>query len=394
MARRASKLAGIRVIPFLMSGALLLGTFFLQAQTPGTKSKTDKPASETAKTAGPKTNAKSPERLQQLLDDVKRARQLLQEKNFEEFAEEYLPIEELRSIRANTTVKDLALNLKKQGSASPQFQSLNLMLERAPTGTWEFFHDDSQVTMTFYLKDYQPKPKTKKPVETYPDAPGLGADLSKALDEAIKLLEAKDVQNFVIKVFPLSEVQPYVDEESEAQAEMAVVLRDNPEMVAAMLADLQALRNLKPKMESGDVATFELSLTIKPTEQLAPNASTKGNKEEPLPMSRQIRFQKVHDHWRFYDHRAEMSKVLSELDVNYDPDAPSTETMSWERFGKRWRLKPHSNSTNPPPPQPEVPARASEPTQRKAKSFPAKKAMPAGKGLPAAKALPAEKSGN
>ena len=367
MARLPQKFAGVRGVPILVCMLLLMGTFFLQAQTPAAKSKPVKPS------ASPKANAKSPERLQQLLDDVKRARQLLQEKSFEEFAEEYLPIEELRRIRSNTSIKQMASQLKSHEAASSKIQPLMLMLERAQTGTWEFSHDDSQVTMTFFLKDYQPKTKTQKTVATDPDAPGLGAELPHVFDEAIKLLEAKDYQNFVIKIFPLSEVQRYVAPKSEAEAELAVVLRDNPDMATAMLADLQALRKLKPKMDSGDGATFELPLTIKASEQVAPKTSPKGKPEEASATSRQIRFQKVRGHWRFYDHRAEMSKVISELDVNYDPDAPAPETISWERFGKHWRLKnqpgPSANIPQAPVEHPTgvpavVPAPALPPSDR------------------------------
>lgn len=269
-----------------------------------------------------KTHLEDP--AEQLRADVNEAISLLEKDDVAEFLELYAPLNSLERIRENSSVEEVA----SQEKEAIKEQMLPL-LRSFKEGEIEFLNDDKSKARI--------KPKADPAVAAEDlTAPELGladpaeekilayegfkGDVQAAIKEAASTLEAGDHEKFVENFFPSTELA--LATSAEGKETLKARLKEHPEMVLKMIADLKALAALTPEMGDGDTtATFHL------------NPDT--------PQARTIRFKKQGT-WRLADGakaiRTEMHKQSQQVLEPSELPKSREETIEWIRIRDHWRI--------------------------------------------------------
>jgi hypothetical protein len=151
---------------------------------------------------------------------------------------------------------------------------------------------------------------------------GLGDDLPSMLRQAAALLEDDKVQEFVEKVYPISELELlFID---PAMSNLMTRINQTS-MKAAMIRDLKAAAEAEAEIQSGIAA-----VTLAPL--------VKGDSE------RTFKFDLVEGNWRFTDQAAQERETIRELTVKLPESMKNGNdglTFIFERTNSdsEWRIK-------------------------------------------------------
>jgi hypothetical protein len=252
---------------------------------------------------------------------VSRAAQLLKDQKHEEFIEEYFPVDRLRAARAADPTNGVQRVAQSMQAAPQRVQKLIELLERCeslqpsvdrPRGEAVF------VLAPVLAAEDGEEPSAQNTAAGSP-ANGLGDDLSEVLKQAAELLRRKAHADFVTSMFPVKELDRIQLREG-GMDEILLVLEQQPQMVQAMLQDLEELQTLDPAKSEADLIEFELPPPVK---------------SEP---PRIVRFQLVGGNWRCFDNSSQMRAQIRQYAAGAAGPAPGETTIPWERIGQDWRL--------------------------------------------------------
>ncbi len=302
--------------------------------TPGSETPTD--GSETQPVADTGTTSKPMTAEQQVMAAVDDAVKRLEAGDVHGFLDHYLPIENLREIRNRSSLETVVAMLNRGGRESETLDRQLALLKRAQGQKPEF--NPGYYLATIELKPEDPGeeeagPKYVEPEVTDAALNGFGDDLNVVFQKAIASLKDNDVKTFVANLFPAGELRHPDAEKKLVMLESRV--KASPKMVEQMIADLEALSELTPKLEKdGAEAVYVLKgreRTLDPGQR----------NQFPYP-DRTIRLQKVEGSWRFYDNTTAIRKTiatqLTQPPVGNALGAESDHEIKLERFGDRWRL--------------------------------------------------------
>lgn len=287
---------------------------------------------------GPTGEAGSKDRLAALKSDAEQAVQQLEAGQVEEFIEEYFPVNELRAIREQTTVRHAARDPRLSKQLLKRLATLIALCSKARPvlsqgegiATFEVALVPEKASEIVKTPEVPKKPAVPAPL------PGFGSDLSASLSKAVELLIAKDMEGFVLGFFPLEEAQHL--KSSGELADLVYVIQENPQMARVMLQDLQAMQKATPVLtERNTIAEFKFKLKSGPLAANAPvNPQVSGSGTGDT--ERTLRLQLTDGHWRLFDFASPVRKQVNELVGKKADDTPEGIIVRWERFGSRWRL--------------------------------------------------------
>lgn len=271
--------------------------------------------------------------------DLDDAIQILEKGDFRAFFERYAPVEVLRRLRQQDLVDQAAAVMSKQPQTSQQLLAI-LKALRKQTPTFDKSRGLATIQFDTAANGVEEVPgELHLPLTEDVKLVGLGGDLKKVLAEASKLLAAGEIQTFVERIFPASELarlqQPGALQDLVTQIKGATDTtkppfaapafpgqpqgQEIPNLLQTLQADFQQLQNLKPTTEQKDkvqVAIFRI--------------------ESPDLPARVVKFQKVGADWRMFD---DVGRVTAELSrqSKLKPRSAVT-TVQMERIGGNWRF--------------------------------------------------------
>lgn len=315
-----------RVLPLVLSGVIGIVTLFSVAQISGQG------------TSKPKVNAtvaNEPD----LGADLDNAMKIIEQGDFRTFFERYAPVEVLRRLRQQDLLDQAAGILSKQPQTSQQLLAI-LKALRKQTPTFDKSRGLATIQFDSAANGVETVPgELHLPMTDDVKLAGLGGDLKKVLAEATRLLAAGEVQTFVERMFPASEVarlqEPGAIQDLVTQIKGATDTarppfsppafpgqpqgQETPSVLQTLQADFQLLQNLTPTTELKDkvqVATYRI--------------------ESPNQPVRVIKFQKIGADWRLFD---DAGRVTAELTRQSKLKPRSAVTaVQMERIGGNWRF--------------------------------------------------------
>ena len=322
----------------------------------------------TGQTKSKSAAARQPE----LATDLDNAIQILEQNDFRAFLEQYAPVDVLRRLRQQDLVERAAAMMSSKPQTKQQLLAiLKALRKQTPT----FDKSRGLATMQFDTLASGVEEiagELHVPVTDDVKLVGLGADLNKVMEEATRLLEAGDVQAFVERLFPASELarlqepgamqdlvqqfkvttgvptaprptalrpgglqpvgpqsvtpQPVGPRPGGLQAPLGPAIaqpvpqqnQDSPNFLQAFQADFKRLQTLTPELtDKGQVAVFRIE----------------SQNQQP---ARVIKFQKMGTDWRLFD---DAGRVIGELtrQSKLKPRSAVT-TVQMERIGGNWRF--------------------------------------------------------
>ena len=279
----------------------------------------------------PAEGAKTPEAQVRaaLADAIKR----LDDGDTRGFLEYYFPTEQLRQLRLANAVEQTADRLKQQPEI---LDGIRARLRKAAKATPKF--DRSQSVADFILTpepgDTPKPPEFKEPPVKDMKLVGFGNDLATVLSNAEKILEKKDLDEFVKNMFPAGELR-HPDADSR-RAALTQRLKENPKLLEQMAADIKAMQKLTPKLsEAKDVAEYRI-----------PGTTIEITKTQSVTTPERVfKLQLVEGSWRLPDNTTPARRVVA---LNLTKPLPAAgqfaaaaqEKITFERFGDQWRLAP------------------------------------------------------
>lgn len=276
-------------------------------------------AEDSPKTEKPGAVSQLSETQRQVLEaDLDRAIQLLKENQQVTFLNDYIPLEDLREMRGEK--KDLNEVARRMQSNKSAGAELIAHLQSARNGQFEG-NDDEVTIVPAPSPDDQPSESipVAQPLRNVTNIKGYGSDFPKALAAGIADLKAKKFEVFMGSMLPASEVgRLNQTDQMEATSSIFTLY---PELSTAMIADLEAVAKLNPKVD-GNVVKVTL-------EGDAPDLE-----------SREIRFQLTGGHWRFFDQALEMDDTVRPLLTDQAKfESMSQPILVMERVRDHWRIK-------------------------------------------------------
>lgn len=255
----------------------------------------------------------------QLKAELDDAVSLLEKGDVVTFVDRYMPVEVLKEIR---TQPEPIEEILKRVNADGQFQKEMLDKFRIMQKSQVTFLDEgkSLARLQMEYSDEElapPKLNVNNPGdEKIPVTAGFAGDINEAIGGAIAALEAKEYQTFIENMFPESEM--YLTTSDEKMQGLLLRLKEHPEMVERMLADLKTLQKLTPEMDSQQLtATFQL------------NDGTK--------QARTVRFQKFQT-WRFANTAKEFRTQIHQQTQQKLAVTKAQSNTEWIRIRDHWRL--------------------------------------------------------
>ncbi len=250
--------------------------------------------------------------------DLDDAISLLKSRNVALFMERYMPLDYLEEVREFTTIEQHAENVKVGGEFEKDWlRNLSAMKKAAV----EF--QDEEKSKAVIVADISPQetdgPKfsvANPAEEKIPETKGFPGDLKQVLGKAAETLEAGDHQKFVENLFPPAEL--HITQSKDAMEAMSQRLKEHPDMVKQMLADLKALQKLEPRYNADKtVATFQLN---------------PGTKKE-----RTVRFEKAGT-WRMANSARKIREDVYRQSRQPPIGIQDRLTAKWVRIREHWRL--------------------------------------------------------
>lgn len=287
------------------------------------------------KKGGPGGGVARNDRLAGLQSDIEVAARHLKDGKVEEFIEDFFPVDELRAIREQTTVRDAARDPRLSPELLKRLASVISLCAKAKP---ELSQGDGVATFEVVLvpekaTEISKAPEAFKKVIEVGPLPGFGSDLKTALGTAAQRLKEKDMEGFVLGFFPLQEAQHL--KSSGELADLLYVIQENPRMAAVMQQDLLAMQQAQPVLTENDtLAEFKLKVSTGPVTRNAP-----GSPAGTANGERTIRLQLTGGHWRMFDFVSPVRKQINELSAKSADDSPEPIVVRWERLGSRWRLR-------------------------------------------------------
>ena len=163
---------------------------------------------------------------------------------------------------------------------------------------------------------------------------GYGSRLTTVISSALGAVVKGDIKNLVANMFPASELRrPDAD---KRLARLVARFKNNKVVIRQMYDDLKDALHGKPTYEdSGNVAVFQI-----------PARTVRVGRSTAKVPARMIKFQKVENSWRFYDHSARIrSEIARQLTLkptvarsSSGRAIPVGRYVSLEKFGSSWRL--------------------------------------------------------
>ncbi|MCA9074255.1 MAG: hypothetical protein KDA93_04415 [Planctomycetaceae bacterium] len=244
---------------------------------------------------------------------------VLESQDYVTFLRDFAPVDKLREARTtNGGIEEAARRMHQESG------QIDVLLQRLKQcSTTVPMIDSAGGTAVFVLgSDDDPMPAENGPTSeasAEQPVPGLGRDIKQVLRGAIELLNKGEREEFVRKLFPASEVRRMIAEDSFGST--LVILDQHPEMVAAMISDLELMETLTPSKRSGESLEYELPPAVET--------------ESP----RVVQWELTDGHWRFIDNSQEVRKQILELAARVPSDSESPNEVRWERIGQQWRLQ-------------------------------------------------------
>ena len=252
---------------------------------------------------------------------LQRLRTVMEEKDYVEFVEWFAPVDDLRQIREQNAVQEVAASLNEWPHRAKMIAMLKHLEEQSPA------FDPSGGVAAYevdLLLGAEPDEGSDTPVVEpeeldVSDVPGIDGDLPVVLAEAAALLEDEKIEEFVEHMFPVEEVARM--RKDDRFAGLLERLEEHPEMVETMIDDLLAAAELEPKFdESGNVGQITLPSS------------------RPLGEERNLYFEKQNGHWRLDNQAGKIRDNIARQLTN-DPVGPGAGyALRLERIGDHWRL--------------------------------------------------------
>ncbi len=284
---------------------------------PAKKTEQKTPAAKEEKPA-PDKRPVSNDPKKQLEADLDDAIALLEKGDLATFMERYMPLKELQNIRQFSTVEKMAKNIKVGGVFEKEWLDKLRAMKKAEIE----FQDAEKSKATIVAETSSSEEAshdfhlTDPAEEKIPHFEGFPGDVQAAIEKAIAALEAGEHRKFVENMFPESELR--ITKSDEEMQALEARLKEHPQMVKGMIADLKALQKLKPKLDAGQtMASFEL------------NPGTR--------QARTIRFEKAGT-WRMANTAEKMRQLAYKQSRQVPIGIKKTSTTRWERIRDHWRL--------------------------------------------------------
>ncbi len=244
--------------------------------------------------------------------------ELLEQQRYAQFFIHYLPVDDLRKMRQDTSPFRAAFGMAARQKETKQLIAL---LRLARRGKPEFRESNMVVTLRFEQgseESSDPGSEEQPAAEVAGTIDGYGGDLKQVLAAGINALEGGDTAGFVTHIFPLDEVKRM--QITNTQNDLVHRIKQNPDMSKQMLADLKALSEVEPKYnDEKSVATWEFG--------------TKGKGKA----YRRYSFEKVGGNWRFSGKQAKQARAEIARQRGLKAGGIEIE-ISLERLGDKWRL--------------------------------------------------------
>jgi hypothetical protein len=228
----------------------------------------------------------------------------------------YMPVDELREVRKEGLYKATFEMISKPDKVQRMVRYLELARRSQP----KFYESNMVVGFQFDASNADETVKAIEQaikVDVNANVEGYGGDLAAALKAGAKALDDGSYQQFITRLFPVSEVNRM----KAAGSTQDVILRisENPAMIKQMTTDLKALQKETPKYnQDKTVATFEFG------------------EDKPGKHYRKYRFEKVGGNWRFSDEAEKVHKEIEQMKKN-SPGGVEL-SIQLERLGDAWRL--------------------------------------------------------
>lgn len=244
--------------------------------------------------------------------------ELLEQQRYARFFTHYLPVDDLRRMRRDTSPFRAAFGMVTRQKETKQ---LIAVLKLARRGKPEFRESNMVATLRFEQgseEAAEPGSEEQPAAEVAETIDGYGADLKQVLAAGINALEGGDAAGFVTHIFPLDEVRRM--QITDTQNDLVHRIKQNPDMSKQMLADLKALSEVEPKYNGEkSLATWEF-----------------GTKEKGKAY-RRYSFEKVGGNWRFSGKQAKQARAEIARQRGLKASGIEIE-ISLERLGDKWRL--------------------------------------------------------
>jgi hypothetical protein len=203
----------------------------------------------------------------ELRGDIGKAIQLLEQEKFVEFFERYMPAETLAGKPKNLSMPLAVVAIQTQ---TPEFFPDTLEILRALNqDDIEFLNEEKTearigVSHRPVFSSKRTNPLSDPAEESVPVLEGFAGDLPEVLTQAVSTLEAGDYQAFVEKMYPRAELLAVTSD--AGMKNLLARLKEHPQMVEQMIADLKALQQLAPEYdEQQTVATFQIEIDKQPS---------------------------------------------------------------------------------------------------------------------------------
>jgi hypothetical protein len=282
----------------------------------------------------------------QLVDDLEEAIRVVEKDDFKTFLERYAPVDMLRQLRQQDLLDRAAAVMAAQPQTKTQ---LVAMLKALQKQTPKYDKSRGLATIQFDAIasgiEAAP-PEIRLTLTDDAKQTGLGDDLKKVLADASKLLAAGDVEKFVERMFPASELarlqQPGAMQDLVHQIKAKANTPDpsggaagggsisrakpraksepeTPSLLEALQEDFKLLQTLTPELtDNGQVAIFRIKFA------------------SDMQSERVVKFQKIGNDWRLFDNSARVTDELARQFKLKPRSAITTVTM--ERIGGNWRF--------------------------------------------------------
>ena len=206
------------------------------------------------------------ERKAALQADIDKAIELLEQEKYAEFFDRYMPAESLALKPEKLSMPMAVIAIHAQ---TPEFfPDVLEQLRVLDKQNIEFLNEDKTeaqvgVKEAPAFSSQKTNPVPDPDAESVPVLEGFSGDLNEVLAQAVAALEAGNYQEFVEKMYPRAELRAATD---SGMRDLLARLKEHPQMVEQMIADLKALQQRTPEYEEQEsIATFQIQEEDKPT---------------------------------------------------------------------------------------------------------------------------------
>lgn len=246
----------------------------------------------------------------------------LEKEDYRRFLEYHAPVKDLPQIRANMD----AIIERLQSSKQDDLADLISFFKSARQGNVILNEEENEATIELPT-DRPPQLSTPEPAQLTSStvSEGYSESLQETLQKAKADLDAGRIAEFI------AQMMPPVYQLNSPQFRVAIdEPQANPELFAAMQADLAAMLEMEPELNADQtVATFRFK-----RKPLTVNAGT-----VEIP-DRVVQLEKSGDRWRFTDHAQKISELMQDFSDDAPPEIQSqAAAVVLEKIGSDWRLK-------------------------------------------------------